>query len=110
MPVLMIEAKFPDRNAFNRGQFYRTILKLLGEQTYPQQMQVDIHAEAAAPKRRRLTRSASESNDDPDEAQMLLMLPCSSMECACFLSMRPITYSTEKREREEVCFRNNWSG
>lgn len=66
MPVLMIEAKFPDRTVFNRGQFYRTILELLGEQTYPQQMQVDIHAEAAAPKRRRLTRSASESNDDPD--------------------------------------------
>ena len=66
MPVLMIEAKFPDKNAFNRGQFYRTILKLLGEQTYPQQMQVDIHAESAAPKRRRLSRSASESNDDPE--------------------------------------------
>ena len=28
MPVLMIEAKFPDKTAFNRGQFYRTILKL----------------------------------------------------------------------------------
>ncbi len=66
MPVLMIEAKFPDKNAFNRGQFYRTILKLLGEQTYPQQMQVDIHAESAAPKRRRLSRTASESNDDPE--------------------------------------------
>jgi len=66
MPVLMIEAKFPDKNAFNRGQFYRTILKLLGEQTYPQQMQVDIHAESAAPQRRRLSRTASESNDDPE--------------------------------------------
>lgn len=66
MPVLMIEAKFPDRNAFNRGQFYRAILKLLGERTYPQQVQIDIHAEAATPKRRRLSRSASESNDDPD--------------------------------------------
>ncbi len=29
-------------------------------------MQVDIHAEAAAPKRRRLSRTVSESNDDPD--------------------------------------------
>jgi hypothetical protein len=29
-------------------------------------VQVDIHAEAASPKRRRLSRSASESNDDPD--------------------------------------------
>ena len=66
IPVLMIEADFPDKTVFNRGHFYRTILTLLGEQTYPQQMQVDIHAEAAAPKRRRLTRSASESNDDPD--------------------------------------------
>ncbi len=66
MPVLMIEADFPDRNTFNRGQFYRTILKLLGEQTYPQQVHVDIHAEATAPKRRRMSRTASESNDDPD--------------------------------------------
>jgi DNA polymerase III delta prime subunit len=66
MPVLVIEADPPDGNAFNRGHFYRTILKLLGEQTYPQQIHVDIHAEATPPKRRRLSRTASESNDDPD--------------------------------------------
>ncbi len=104
MPVLMIEAKFPDKNAFNRGQFYRTILKLLGEQTYPQQMQVDIHAESAA------------SHAPPPSPTMILscekrlMLRCISMEYACFLSMRPITCCMEKREREGARFRNNWSG
>jgi hypothetical protein len=66
IPVLLIEADPPDGHAFNRGHFYRSILKLLGEQTYPQQMHVDIHAEATPPKRRRLSRTASESNDDPD--------------------------------------------
>lgn len=66
IPVLRIEADPPDKSAFNRGYFYRTVLTLLGEQTYLRQMHVDIHAEAASPKRRRMTRAATESNDDPD--------------------------------------------
>src|SRR5258708_4409612 len=45
--VLRIEADPPDKSAFNRGYFYRRVLTLLGEQTYSQQMHVDIHAEAA---------------------------------------------------------------
>jgi AAA domain-containing protein len=65
MPVLVIEADPPDGNAFNRSQFYRTILKLLGEQTYPQQLHVDIHADTAPAKRRRLSRTETLSNDDP---------------------------------------------
>jgi len=66
IPVLVIEADPPDKSAFNRGYFYRTVLTLLGEQTYPQQMHVDIHAEAAPPKRRRMSRAATESNDVPE--------------------------------------------
>jgi hypothetical protein len=66
MPVLVIEADTPDGNAFNRGHFYRSILKLLGEQTYPKLSHIDIHAEAAPPKRRRLSRTETSSNDDPD--------------------------------------------
>lgn len=64
VPVLVIEADPPDRSAFNRGYFYRTVLTLLGEQTYPQQMHVDIHAETAPPKRRRLPRAATESKEE----------------------------------------------
>ena len=64
--VLRIEADPPDKSAFNRGYFYRTVLTELQEQTYLRQMHVDIHAEAAPPKRRRMTRAATESNDDPD--------------------------------------------
>ena len=66
IPVLRIEADPPDKSAFNRGYFYRTVLTLLGEQTYPQQMHVDIHAETAPPKRRRMSRAATESNDVPE--------------------------------------------
>lgn len=66
IPVLVIEAEPPDGSAFNRGYFYRTILTLLGERTYPQQMHIDIHAETTTPKRRRLTRAATESNDVPE--------------------------------------------
>jgi hypothetical protein len=60
--VLRIEADPPDKSAFNRGYFYRRVLTLLGEQTYSQQMHVDIHAEAAPSKRRRMSRAATESN------------------------------------------------
>src|SRR6266496_2632862 len=66
IPVLVIEADPPDKSAFNRGYFYRAVLTLLGEQTYPELSHVDIHAEAAPPKRRRMSRTAIESNDDPD--------------------------------------------
>jgi hypothetical protein len=64
--VLRIEADPPDKSAFNRGYFYRTVLTLLGEQTYSQQMHVDIHAEVAPSKRRRMSRAATESNDVPE--------------------------------------------
>ena len=66
IPVLVIEADPPDKSAFNRGYFYRTLLTLLGEQTYPELSHVDIHAEAAPPKRRRMSRAATESNDVPE--------------------------------------------
>ena len=66
IPVLVIEADPPDKSAFNRGYLYRTVLTLLGEQTYPQQTHVDIHAEAAPPKRRRMSSAATESNDVPE--------------------------------------------
>ncbi len=66
IPVLLIEADPPDKSAFNRGYFYRTVLTLLGEQTYPELSHVDIHAEAAPPKRRRMSRAATESNDVPE--------------------------------------------
>lgn len=66
IPVLRIEADPPDKSAFNRGYFYRTVLQLLGEQTYPQHMHVDIHAEAAPSKRRRMSRAETPSNDVPE--------------------------------------------
>jgi hypothetical protein len=49
--VLRINADPPDKSAFNRGYFYRMVLTELQEQTYLRQMHIDIHAEAAPPKR-----------------------------------------------------------
>jgi hypothetical protein len=66
VPVLVIEVDPPDKSVFNRASFYRTVLTLLGERTYPQQMHIDIHAETAPPKRRPLRGKAAESNDLPE--------------------------------------------
>jgi AAA domain len=66
MPVLVIEVDLPDKSAFDRATFYRTVLTLLGERTYPQHIHVDIHAETAPPKRRPLRGKAAESNDLPE--------------------------------------------
>lgn len=45
IPLLVIEAHPPDGSAFNRGYYYRTLLSLMGERTYQQQIHIDIHGE-----------------------------------------------------------------
>src|SRR2546425_365187 len=66
IPLLLVEARPTDGSAFNRAYYYRTLLSLLGERTYPQQIQVDIHAETDPPKRRKLTGKAAQFNDLPE--------------------------------------------
>lgn len=66
VPLLLIEARPPDGSAFDRGYYYRHVLTLLGERTYQQQVQIDIHADQAAPKRRPLRGKAAQFNDLPE--------------------------------------------
>jgi len=66
VPLLLIEARPPDGSAFNRAYYYRTVLTLLGERTYQQQVQIDIHAEQGPPKRRPLRGKAAQFNDLPE--------------------------------------------
>jgi AAA domain len=65
-PVLVIEADQPDRSVFDRGDYYRTALTLMGEPTYQQRLHLDIHGEAQPVKRRPLRGKAAESNDLPE--------------------------------------------
>jgi AAA domain len=65
-PVLVIEADQPDRSVFDRGDYYRTALTLMGEPTYQQRLHLDIHGEAQSVKRRPLRGKAAESNDLPE--------------------------------------------
>jgi hypothetical protein len=65
-PLLLIEARPPDGSAFNRAYYYRNVLTLLGERTYQQQVQIDIHTEQAPPKRRPMRGKAAQFNDLPE--------------------------------------------
>jgi hypothetical protein len=65
-PVLVIEADQPDRSVFDRGDYYRTALTLMGEPTYQQRLHMDIHGNAEPVKRRPLRGKAAESNDLPE--------------------------------------------
>jgi hypothetical protein len=62
----VIEADQPDRNVFDRGDYYRTALTLMGEPTYQQRLHMDIHGEAQPVKRRPMRGKAAESNDLPE--------------------------------------------
>ncbi len=44
LPLLVIETRPPDGSVFNRTDYYRTALKLLGEPFYERRMFVDIEA------------------------------------------------------------------
>jgi len=65
-PLLMIEARPSDGSAFNRGYYYRTLLSLMGERTYQQQIHIDIHGDRDVPKRRKVTGKAAQFNDLPE--------------------------------------------
>lgn len=66
LPLLMIEARPPDGNAFDRAYYYRTALTLMGERTYQQRMHIDIHAEQNPPKRRPMRGKTAQFNDVPE--------------------------------------------
>ncbi len=67
LPVLFMETRPPDGGVFNRTDYYRTALKLLGEPFYERRMLVDIEAtETWEKKGRGRSSKAAQFNDSPE--------------------------------------------
>ena len=66
VPVLVVETRPPDGAAFNRADYYRTALSLLGEQFYEQRFLVDIHLERSWEKKGRGRGKVAQFEDVPE--------------------------------------------
>jgi len=71
MPLLLIETRPPDGAVFNRADYYRTALRLLGEPFYERRMMVDIDAEQTWEKKGRGRSKTAQFNDSPELRQAL---------------------------------------
>jgi hypothetical protein len=71
MPLLPIETRPPDGGVFNRADYYRTALRLLGEPYYERRMMVDIDAEQTWEKKGRGRSKTAQFNDSPELRQAL---------------------------------------
>ncbi|BAY19988.1 ATPase (plasmid) [Anabaenopsis circularis NIES-21] len=70
-PLLLLETRPPDGGAFNRADYYRTALKLLGEPFYERRMLVDIDSEQTWEKKGRGRTKTAQFNDSPELRQAL---------------------------------------
>ncbi|PSB02347.1 ATP-binding protein [Merismopedia glauca] len=66
MPLLLLETRPPDGEVFNRADYYRTALKLLGEPFYERRVLVDIDAEQTWEKKGRGRTKTAQFNDSPE--------------------------------------------
>jgi DNA polymerase III delta prime subunit len=66
VPLLLLETRPPDGGAFNRADYYRTALKLLGEPFYERRLLVDIDTEHTIEKKGRARSKATQFNDSPE--------------------------------------------
>lgn len=66
LPLLLLETRPPDGGAFNRADYYRTSLKLLGEPFYEQRMLINIDSEQIWEKKGRSRTKATQFNDSPE--------------------------------------------
>jgi hypothetical protein len=66
VPLLLLETRPPDGSAFNRADYYRNALKLLGESFYERRLLVDIDSEQAWEKKGRSRSKATGFNDSPE--------------------------------------------
>ena len=66
MPLLLLETRPSDGTTFNRADYYRTALKLLGEPFYERRLLVDVDTEQAWEKKGRSRSKASQFNDSPE--------------------------------------------
>jgi hypothetical protein len=71
VPLLLLETRPPDGGAFNRTDYYRTALKLLGEPFYERRLLVDIDTEQTWEKKGRTRSKATQFNDSPELRQAL---------------------------------------
>ncbi|MBD2677385.1 MULTISPECIES: AAA family ATPase [Nostoc] len=71
MPLLLVETRPPDGGVFNRTDYYRTALRLLGEPFYEWRMMVDIDAEQTWEKKGRGRSKTAQFNDSPELRQAL---------------------------------------
>ena len=71
LPLLLVETRPPDGGVFNRTDYYRTALKLLGEPFYERRMMVDIDAEQTWEKKGRGRSKTAQFNDSPELRQAL---------------------------------------
>lgn len=66
LPLLLLETRPPDGGAFNRADYYRTALKLLGEPFYERRLFVNIDSEQVWEKKGRGRTKATQFNDSPE--------------------------------------------
>jgi DNA polymerase III delta prime subunit len=66
MPLLLLETRPPDGGVFNRADYYRTALKLLGEPFYERRMLIDVDAEQTWEKKGRSRSKTAQFNDSPE--------------------------------------------
>jgi Cdc6-like AAA superfamily ATPase len=71
MPLLLLEARPSDGTTFNRADYYRNALKLLGESFYERRMLVDIEEEQTWQKKGRSRTKTTQFNDSPELRQAL---------------------------------------
>lgn len=71
VPLLLLETRPPDGGAFNRADYYRTALKLLGEPFYERRLLVDVDSEQAWEKKGRSRSQATQFHDSPELRQAL---------------------------------------
>lgn len=71
LPLLLLETRPPDGGAFNRADYYRTALKLLGEPFYERRLLVNIDSEQVWEKKGRGRTKAAQFNDSPELRQAL---------------------------------------
>lgn len=66
LSLLLLETRPSDGTIFNRADYYRTALKLLGEPFYERRLLVDVDTEQAWEKKGRSRSKASQFNDSPE--------------------------------------------
>ena len=66
LPLLLLETRPDHATTFNRADYYRTSLKLLGEPFYERRVLIDVDTEQAWAKKGRSRTKASQFNESPE--------------------------------------------